>query len=61
MRPVASPLPPPPAPPPRRIVPTTWILYGLAADQLGDNDTPMVYPSDPSVKTVGQFLEVGFG
>lgn len=44
-----------------RIVPPTWILYGLASDQLGNDTTPMSYPGNPNIKTVADFLRVVFG
>eukprot|EP00199_Chlamydomonas_sp_CCMP681_P003511 CAMPEP_0119109684 /NCGR_PEP_ID=MMETSP1180-20130426/22297_1 /TAXON_ID=3052 ORGANISM="Chlamydomonas cf sp, Strain CCMP681" /NCGR_SAMPLE_ID=MMETSP1180 /ASSEMBLY_ACC=CAM_ASM_000741 /LENGTH=154 /DNA_ID=CAMNT_0007095585 /DNA_START=54 /DNA_END=518 /DNA_ORIENTATION=+ len=44
-----------------RISPTTWLLYGLISDQLGDSQVVFDYPSDRSITTVAQFMEVYFG
>ncbi len=43
-----------------RVVPTTWMLYGLASSQLGRVDTPLV-KSDGSETTVRQYLADTFG
>ncbi|KAG2432130.1 hypothetical protein HXX76_009056 [Chlamydomonas incerta] len=44
-----------------RISPTTWVLYGLAVDQLGDNNTPIEAPGLPADATVSSWLESYFG
>ncbi|PNH10990.1 Pleiotropic drug resistance protein 1, partial [Tetrabaena socialis] len=44
-----------------RLSPTTWVLYGLAADQLGSNTTPFVFPGGAKDATVSGFLESTFG
>ncbi len=42
-------------------VPTTWLLNGLAADQLGNDQGAFVYPPEPTVNTVSEFLSTVFG
>mmetsp|Transcript_22068 Transcript_22068/g.37738 ORF Transcript_22068/g.37738 Transcript_22068/m.37738 type:complete len:90 (+) Transcript_22068:2-271(+) len=44
-----------------RIVPSTWLLYALAGDQLGNNQGAMDYPPDPNIKTVSDFMRTVFG
>ena len=42
-----------------KIAPTTWVLYGLAASQFGDDDTPVVVGGAET--TVSAFLSSVFG
>lgn len=42
-----------------KITPTTYILYGMAVSQLGDNETVMDSVNDP--KTVKDFMKDRFG
>ena len=42
------------------VVPTTWVLYGLAASQVGDDETPFISANGDET-TVSQFLEDFFG
>ncbi|KXZ56523.1 hypothetical protein GPECTOR_1g47 [Gonium pectorale] len=44
-----------------RLSPTTWVLYGLGADQLGGNDTPFTYPGLSQGATIATFIERNFG
>ena len=43
-----------------RLSPATWIIYGLAVDQLGENTNMMTAP-DGSQQTVSQFMKSYFG
>ncbi|KAG2439064.1 hypothetical protein HYH02_006591 [Chlamydomonas schloesseri] len=44
-----------------RISPTTWVLYGLAVDQLGDNTNTLKGAGIPAGTTVSSFLQSYFG
>ncbi|KAG2487630.1 hypothetical protein HYH03_013769 [Edaphochlamys debaryana] len=44
-----------------RASPTTWVLYGLGAGMLSNNDTPMQVPGSTTMTTVRQFMETYFG
>lgn len=43
-----------------RIVPTTWVMMGMTASQLGDNEQEFVGPSGTTT-TVKEFLNDAFG
>lgn len=43
-----------------RLSPATWIIYGLAVDQLGENVDIMTAP-DSSQQTVAHFMSSYFG
>ena len=43
-----------------RLSPATWIIYGLAVDQLGENDSIMTAP-DGTQQTVAEFMKSYFG
>lgn len=44
-----------------RITPVTWIIYGLSASQLGDNQTPLKGPGMAADATVSSYLSDTFG
>ena len=43
-----------------RISPATWIIYGMAVDQLGDMQQPMTTPEGQKT-TVAEFVKSYFG
>ena len=43
-----------------RLSPATWIIYGLAVDQLGENTNMMTAP-DGTQQTVSEFMKSYFG
>ena len=43
-----------------RVSPATWIIYGLAVDQLGENQSIMITP-DGHRTTVAHFMNYYFG
>lgn len=44
-----------------KIVPATWMIYGLGASQLGNNHNPLRGPGLPATTTVSTYLESTFG
>lgn len=42
-----------------RVVPTTWVLYGLGSSQLGDRQEPLLFAGKQN--TIGQFVKEVFG
>lgn len=44
-----------------KIVPATWMIYGLGASQLGNNHNPLRGPGLPPTTTVSSYLESTFG
>ena len=43
-----------------RLSPATWIIYGLAVDQLGENTSMMTAPNGTQL-TVSEFMKSYFG
>lgn len=43
-----------------RCIPTTWVIYGIAATQLGNNVMPFIAP-DGSETTVAAYMEAEWG